>query len=217
MTKPEQDQWLPTRKSLVSRLKHLDDQESWRDFFYTYWRLIYQAAMQAGLTDEEGQEVVQETVIKVARKMEGFRYDPGRDSFKGWLLYLTRKGIEKQFHKRQRAQGRTSKSCRITEWSGQAEQVADPAFDLEAAWDHQWETNLMDAAIERVKQRVDAKQFQIFNYYVLKEMPARQVARTMKVSSARVYMAKHRLLQLIRKEISHLEKHGYRKGAVRKW
>jgi hypothetical protein len=31
------DDFLPTRNSLLGRLKDLDDQESWRGFFNTYW------------------------------------------------------------------------------------------------------------------------------------------------------------------------------------
>ena len=58
-----------------------------------YWRLIYSAAVKSGLSDAEAQEVVQDTVITVAKKMEEFTYDPAVDSFKGWLLYLTRKRI----------------------------------------------------------------------------------------------------------------------------
>ena len=70
------DETSPTRWSLVKRLKDWDDQESWRDFFNTYWKLIYSAAMQSGLTDGEAQEVVQETVITVAKKMSSFQSRP---------------------------------------------------------------------------------------------------------------------------------------------
>src|SRR5437773_9325972 len=70
-----------------------EDQESWRDFFNTYWKLIYATAIKAGLNDAEAQDVVQDTVIAVAKKIEDFKYDPALDSFKGWLLYLTRKRI----------------------------------------------------------------------------------------------------------------------------
>src|SRR5689334_16231575 len=97
-----QDETLPTRRSLLGRLKRWDDQESWRDFFNTYWRLIYRAAVKAGLRDTEAQDVVQETVIAVAKKMETFHYDPAVDSFKGWLLYLTRKQIAMQYRRRYR-------------------------------------------------------------------------------------------------------------------
>ncbi len=77
---------IPTRQSLLARLKDVGDQESWRDFFDTYWRLIHATALKAGLTDSEAQEVVQEVMIAAAKKMPEFTYDPGKDSLKGWLL-----------------------------------------------------------------------------------------------------------------------------------
>src|ERR1043166_5796096 len=88
------------RRSLLSRLKESNAQESWREFFDTYWRLIYTTALNAGLTDSEAQEVVQETVLTVVRKIKSFRYDPAIGSFKGWLLTIVRWRIGDQFRKR---------------------------------------------------------------------------------------------------------------------
>jgi hypothetical protein len=50
---------IPTRQSLLARLKDWEDQESWREFFDTYWRLIHATALKAGLSEPEAQEVVQ--------------------------------------------------------------------------------------------------------------------------------------------------------------
>src|SRR5437773_7819843 len=91
---------IPTRQSLLTRLKHWDDQESWREFFETYWRLIHGLAMKCGLTDSEAQDVVQETMISVAKQMPRFKYDPALGSFKGWLLQITRRRIADQMRKR---------------------------------------------------------------------------------------------------------------------
>src|SRR5215510_6020274 len=91
---------IPTRKSLLNRLKDWEDQESWQDFFDTYWKLIYGVAAKAGLSDDEAQEVVQETIIRVARKMPNFKYDPAVGSFKSWLLHTTDWCINDQFRKR---------------------------------------------------------------------------------------------------------------------
>src|SRR6266566_1173182 len=93
---------LATRRSLLSRLKESNAQESWRQFFDAYWRLIYTTALGAGLTDSEAQEVVQETLLTVARKIKSFRYDPAVGSFKGWLLTIVRWRIADQFRKRPR-------------------------------------------------------------------------------------------------------------------
>src|SRR5258708_28438322 len=91
---------IPTRHSLLDGLKNWGDQTSWQDFFDTYWRLIYNVAVKAGLTDTEAQEVVQETVIAVARKIPEFKADPAHGSFSAWLMHTTRWRIADQFRKR---------------------------------------------------------------------------------------------------------------------
>jgi RNA polymerase sigma-70 factor (ECF subfamily) len=53
---PLRERPIPTRYSLLSRLQNWDDQESWKDFFDTYWRLIYNAAVNSGLSETEAQE-----------------------------------------------------------------------------------------------------------------------------------------------------------------
>jgi RNA polymerase sigma-70 factor (ECF subfamily) len=84
---------IPTRYSLLSRLQDREDQDSWKDFFDTYWRLIYSFAIKSGLTDAEAQDVVQETVISVAKDIQKFKRDRALGSFKGWLRNLTRWGL----------------------------------------------------------------------------------------------------------------------------
>src|SRR5882672_12597302 len=116
----------PTRRSLVSRLRRWDDQASWDEFFKTYWRLIYSVAIKAGLTDQEAEDVVQETVLGVAKKMDTFKYDPEVCSFRGWLMHMTRLRIIDQLRKRQ--PGISAKTQRNSDTSRTAtiQRVADP-------------------------------------------------------------------------------------------
>src|SRR5215510_10488861 len=93
------DEFIPTRRSLLSRLKSWDNQDSWREFFSTYWRLIYSVAIKAGLKDAEAQDVVQDTILSVAQRMPGFKYDPALGSFKSWLLLIIRRRIADQLRK----------------------------------------------------------------------------------------------------------------------
>ena len=96
--------FLPTRRTLLSRLKDWNDQASWREFFNTYWRFIYAVAIQSGLNDTEAQDVVQETVITVAKQMPGFKYDRSEGSFKNWLQKTAHWKIRDHLRKRQRDQ-----------------------------------------------------------------------------------------------------------------
>jgi RNA polymerase sigma-70 factor (ECF subfamily) len=197
---------IPTRQSLLARLKNLDDQTSWREFFDTYWRLIYDVARRAGLTDAEAQDIVQETIIYVARKMPDFRYDPEICSFKGWLMQTTRWRIIDQIRKKQyQSHGkRIAREERLA--TSILERQADPAsLDLETVWDEEWRKNLINAAIEKVKGRVSPALFQMFHLHVVKKYPAKQVAQRLGAKLAEVYFAKYKVSALIRKQIKLLE------------
>ena len=86
------------------------------------------------------------------------------------------------------------------------ERIADPAgFDLEATWDREWESNLSEAALARVKRQVKPRQFQMFDLYVLKQWPVKEVARALDVSIGQVYVTKHRIAGLLKKELRNLE------------
>lgn len=203
MTKRRED-FLPTRQSLLERLKRWDDQESWRNFFELYSGLLYSTAIRAGLSDSEAQDVVQDTIILVSKKMEGFKYDPAVDSFKGWLLYLTRKRIAMEYRKR--ARGRPQQTTDMHELKAQIEALPDPAVPgLEKVWDEEWHQTMWDAAIAQVKKQVAMKQFQMFDLYVVKERPAREVAQALGVAVAQVYLAKHRVSALVKQELTQLK------------
>ena len=49
----ETDEFIPTRRSLLSRLKNWNDSASWQEFFNLYGRLIFGVARQAGLSETE--------------------------------------------------------------------------------------------------------------------------------------------------------------------
>jgi len=199
------EEFIPTRKSLLGRLKNWDDNESWSDFFNTYWKLIYGVALKAGLTHSEAQDVVQDTVVAVAKNIGKFHYDPTVCAFKTWLMQVTRSKIANQYARRQKCGPHLDPGMDDTSQTPLLERVKDPAATLDAIWDDEWEKNLMDAAITKVKRRVPIEQYQMFDLYVLKKWPVRKVAATLGVSVAHVYVAKHRIGRLIKKEVQLLE------------
>lgn len=206
--------FLPTRESLLSRLKDWEDGDSWQKFFETYWKLIYNTARNAGLTDAEAQDIVQETVISVAKNIEGFKYDPTVCSFKSWMLRLTHWRILNQYKKRQKPGDAAhppsprapyflpTSSGGNPDRTSTMERIPDPAgFDLETIWDKEWEDHLLTTAMERVKRQVDPAQLQIFDLYCVESWPAQKVAQTLGVNMGRVYLAKHRIGRMLKKEI----------------
>jgi RNA polymerase sigma factor (sigma-70 family) len=198
------EEFASTRASLIHRLKDWQDEAGWRDFFNVYWKLIYGVARKAGLTDAEAQDVVQETLISVAKHMPAFKYDPSIGSFRAWLLNMTRWRIVNQFRRRQPVVERAPKN-EGTSRTDTIEAAPDMSLDLEAAWQAEWETNLMNAAMENLRRRIEPQRLQIFDFYVNKEWPPEKVAERFGVSIDLVYQVKHRVTEAIRAEISRLE------------
>ena len=207
LAEPGTDSLLPTRQSLLTRLRDWQDQDGWRDFFDTYWRLIYNVARKAGLADSAAQEVVQSTFIYLSRRMPNFRYDPARGSFKSWLRVVTRSRIS-VFRRSEKAgdalvhqpfpgQGR--------EESDALEQLPDPAADaLDDVWQREWEENLLGAAFRRVRGKVSSQQLLIFRLATAGDLPLTQVAKKLGVNLAQVYLARHRVGKLLKAEIDKL-------------
>jgi RNA polymerase sigma-70 factor (ECF subfamily) len=198
---------LPTRRSLLSRLRDLGDNESWRSFFETYWRLIYNVARKSGLSDDQAQDVVQETVIAVARKIPAFRYDPAKGSFKHWLLLICRRRI--QDHLR-RVYSSHRLALQGTEaLSGAIENVPFPApppdVQLDAEWEQEWQENIFQMALSRVRERANPKHYQVFDCCVLQNMRASEVASMLGLSTAQVYLAKHRIGTAVKRAARELE------------
>jgi len=196
---------LKTRPSLLNRLKSGDD-ESWQDFYRIYGKLVRDFAIQAGLTNTEADEVVQETAIAMARHLPEYRYDPKVCRFKTWLLNQTSWRIKDQFKKRKKETAQNHSSDRGNEEMATINRVPDTAAaDLDAVFESQWRKNLFDVAVDRVKTRFSLKQFQIFDLLVLQEWPAATVAQSLGVSLANVYVTRHRISSAIKKETKRLE------------
>ena len=210
---------IPTRQSLLARLKDCADQESWREFFDAYWRLIHATALKAGLSEVEAQEVVQEVMIAATKKMPGFTYEPEKDSLKGWLLSVTRWKVADQFRKRAKAALTPALSHPMGEGPGEGrvadddtartstvERVPDPAsLALDAIWDGEWRENLLRAALDRVKQTVNPAHYEMYHLHVVQGLTPRETARALGVSMAAVYLAKHRVSWLVKAELKRLE------------
>lgn len=204
MAEPGTDSLLPTRASLLTRLRDCQDQAGWREFFDSYWRLIYSVARKSGLQDSQAQDVVQNTFIYLSRRMPNFRYDPARGSFKSWLRVVTRSRIHEFLRRERQAEGRVVESL---PGSGEdlLESIPDPSGDaLDELWQREWEENLVATALRRVRAKVSSQQLMIFRLAALGDLPVAQVARKLDVNIAQIYLARHRVGKLFKAEIERL-------------
>jgi len=197
------DSLYATRASLLNRIKNSEDQESWKEFFDRYHKLIYSVAAKAGLHHAEAEDVVQETFITLSKTMPNFNYDPTK-SFKSWLLKVTDRKIIDQFRKRKRninepSTARDGRTATI-------ERIADPkSVDVELIFEMEWRERIFEMAVEKVKVKVNASDFQIFDLHVIKKWTPAKVAATLGIKRARVHMAKFRVGGLVKREVKALQ------------
>lgn len=214
---------LQTRPSLLNRLKTGNDPASWQEFYRTYGGVIRFFAEKAGLTSDEAEEVVQETAIGVARRLPEFVYDPKVCRFKSWLLNLTRWRIQDQLRRRKTsgrlnvapefmtAQGHSEPGSSSDGETATVERIPDPNTpEFGAEWDAAWEKNLLTQALERARVRINARHLQVFDLCVTKGWPPAQVAQTLGITVATVYLIKHRVSALLKKDVRQLERQARR-------
>jgi len=197
---------LPTRWSLIQRLKNPDDQEGWNTFVLMYRGLIRGVAIRAGLDEVEAGEVVQDTLLGVHQKIDQFDTDPAAGSFKGWLLRLTQWRIADQFRKRPSSSPLGQAHAEDgTARTSTAERVPDVMSDFEAIWESEWKQHLLALALREIKNEVDPEQFQIFDFSALRHWPVTRVAQVMRVNVGQVYLTKHRLAKRLKQKIERLK------------
>lgn len=194
-----------TRTSLVMGLKDWNNHQHWSEFSRTYSKLIFSVARQAGLTEQEAEDVVQETTLTIAKKMDEFEYDPQHCSFKGWLLHCTQLRIMDQFRKRPKMNLRHPANSEFADRTDTMNRIPDPdSLPMERIWEEEWRRNKVEVALLRLKNRLKPEHFQLFYLSVVKNVSVGQVASMLGLTSARVYLIRHRVAKLVKKEIQEL-------------
>ena len=200
---------LPTRKTLIERLDNWSDWSSWDEFYRTYSGFVFHVARKSGLSDDEANDVVQETFIGVAKNLQKKKFDTSLGSFKSFLLNQARWRILDQFRRRKKQQSREANLYADEtdeRRTAPIDRCADPnGMVLEKLWDQEWQEKVMDLALRRVKAIVSPRQYQIFSSYVLKGWSPERVKKELVVNAAQVYLAKHRVGALVKKEVQALE------------
>jgi RNA polymerase sigma-70 factor (ECF subfamily) len=121
------------------------------------------------------------------------------------LFNLTLWRVRDQLRKRHPEETSMHRKPDETDRTSTVERLPGPEGEqLTALWEEEWKKDLFERALERVKAQVPEKPFQIFDLYALQGWSAREVARSLGVSLGRVYVTKHRIAALLKKETERL-------------
>jgi RNA polymerase sigma-70 factor (ECF subfamily) len=194
------DDPLRTSLTLLGRLRQdPKDQAAWSDFVARYGSRILLWCRGWRLQESDAQDVTQEVLLKLNGLMAKFVYDYS-GSFRGWLKTLTHHAWCDLAAERRRA-GLGGGDGRVEELL-ESLQAGD---DLVEQLDAEFRREVMDRAMERVRQRVSERTWDAFRLTALEQWTGKAAAERLEIKVARVYGARSAVKEMIREEVRKLE------------
>jgi RNA polymerase sigma factor (sigma-70 family) len=194
------DSGLGTSVSLLQRLRQDPaNQQAWEEFVERYGRRIYGWCRAWHVQDADAKDVTQMVLLKLARKMSTFEYDPAA-SFRAWLKTVTQHAVS-DFLDEWKQPGAGSGDSQVRTVLENVEARADLARKIEEGFDQE----LLEEAKERVRQRVDASSWEAFQMTALEQARGSDAADKLNMTVAAVYKAKSRVQKMLQDEVRRLE------------
>jgi len=189
-----------TRVSLLGRLRRdPNNQETWNEFVDHYGPRIYDWCLRWSLQEADAQDVTQNVLLKLAEKMRDFRYDPA-GSFRAWLKTLTHHAWSDYLEARRRP-GLGSGDSEV----GRLLQSVAAREDLLQRLEEEFDRELLDEAMTRVRLRVAPQTWEAFRLTALEGRSGAEAAASIPMAVAQVFVAKRRVQKLLQEELAELE------------
>jgi RNA polymerase sigma-70 factor (ECF subfamily) len=187
-----------TRLTLLSRLRREpNNQAAWNEFLTRYEPLVLTWCRGFGLQDADARDVAQNVLLRLARTMKSFQYDPSR-SFRAWLKTLTRNAWKDFLAERTKEESGDSMVRRMLDNAQAGDALVDclkQQFDLE----------VLEEAQTRVQWRIDVQSWEAFRLTALEDMAGADAAQRLGMTVAAVYKAKSRVLKMLQDEVRRVE------------
>ena len=194
------DAWLPTTcATLLARLRHDPlNEAAWDEFVEHYGPHILRWCRQWGLQDADAEDVAQEILLKLARKLREFSYNPA-SSFRGWLKTVAHHAW------RDFVDGRSRTRPIANEQAWEMLQSVEAREDLLQKLEEAFDYELLEAAKVQVRLRVAPHTWEAFRLVAIEGLPADEVAAQVQMQVAMVYVAKSKVKKMLQEEIQKLE------------
>jgi RNA polymerase sigma-70 factor (ECF subfamily) len=189
-----------TSPTLLGRLSQIPaDHGAWAEFAERYGPRIYSWCRKWQLQEADAQDVTQEVLLKLARRMQTFVYDPSR-SFRAWLKTITHHAWRDFLEARQRP-GAGSGDSQVLELLRNVEAGAQLADHLAVEFDRE----LLDEAMAQVQARVQPHTWEAFRLLAVEGLSGADAAARLEMKVATVFVARSKVQKMIQQEVHRLE------------
>ncbi len=191
-----------TRISLILRLAGPADVQAWEEFAAIYGPTLYRLAVRRGLQSADAEDVAQEILFAVARAIERFEPDASRARFRTWLSRIARNLLTDFCAGRAK---RPLTQLVSDSWLREASLTSANVM-LQDEFDQEYRAALFHVAAGRIRQRVSLETWTAFESTAIVGKPAEKVATELAMSVGSVYVARCRVLKLLRIEVEQLDR-----------
>jgi RNA polymerase sigma-70 factor (ECF subfamily) len=189
-----------TRQSLLLRVRDLSDRSAWQDFVECYAPRVYAWCIRFGLQEADAADVTQAVLMKLVEGMRTFDYDAHRGRFRGWLKTVTRH-VAVDVARSWRERGTGDSHCqKLLESLEETDAARGLVEEVQMA--HQQE--LIRRAGIAVQVRVKPRTWEAYRLTCEDQIPAPRVATRLSMPVSEVYVAKSRVLKMLREEVNNL-------------
>lgn len=154
-----------------------------------------------GLSHENAQDVLQETMVTLMRLLPDFIYDPHKGLFRNFLLTIVhRKALARLRRIRRESEVPFATPHELPEQEGRdQDEIRDEEIE-------RWRESLMEEALRRLKDGagVDKRTVDVFFRYVVDRNSAAAVALEFGLRENAVYQIKNRLLRRLQADVANL-------------
>jgi RNA polymerase sigma-70 factor, ECF subfamily len=184
-----------TSASLLDRLRAAPADADWRRLVDLYTPLVHSWLRRQEVPAADADDVVQEVLAVVVRKLAGFERER-TGSFRRWLRSVTVNCLRE----RCRAGRRQPAGTGGTGFLQVLDQLEDPASELSRQWDREHDRHVTQRLLEHLKPRFEATTWKAFQRVALDGLPAAQAAAELGLSVNAVFIARSRVMTLLRQE-----------------
>ena len=185
-----------TSHSLLDRLQHGPNDQAWGRMLDLYSPLIRGWLKRYALRDQDVDDLVQEVLAIVVRRLPSFERRPQIGSFRRWLRTITVNCL-RDFWRSQRFQPRSTGNGGFERV---LDQLEDPQSALSILWDQEHDQHVKNSLLEKIRPRFEAKTWQAFQRVAVDGAPVEQVARELDMTANAIFIAKSRVVHLLKEE-----------------
>jgi RNA polymerase sigma-70 factor (ECF subfamily) len=185
---------LPTRTSLILRVRDRTDADSWAEFVELYEPLLLSYVRSRGPSEADARDIVQDIFILLLKALPDFELDHSKGRFRTWLWRIMMSALADRA-RRQRSRGRAE-----TEWVDRYSRHVSPNDTPDPAFVAAHRQRVLEYVLPRVRAKTQPRTWKCFEQHLLRGRPCAEIAADEGITANAVCVNATRVLVKVRQQ-----------------